>query len=96
MGDRQLYHMHSSIYDARKLNLFHTLHNKLVNTQTEDIVHWWKIFDQVDENWTIASENWEGVNWGIFSGDDDAMKMFVGRIVEKMTQLEISNLMYPE
>jgi heterodisulfide reductase subunit C len=82
--------------DKKGANLFHTLHNKLVNTQTEDIVHWWKIFDQVDEDWTITSENWEGVNWGIFSGDDDAMKMFVGRIVEKMTQLEIANLMYPE
>ena len=82
--------------DKKGANLLHTLHNKLVNTQTEDIVHWWKIFDQANESWTITSENWEGVNWGMFSGDDNAMKIIVGRIVEQMTKLEIANLMYPE
>ncbi len=82
--------------DKKGANLLHTLHNKLVNTQNEDLVHWWKIFHVADEDWTIPSENWEGVNWGLFSGDDDAMKIFVGRIVEHMKNLEIKNLMYPE
>jgi heterodisulfide reductase subunit C len=82
--------------DKQGANLLHTLHNKLVNTQNEDLVHWWKIFHVAGEDWTIPSENWEGVNWGLFSGDDDAMKVFVGRIVENMEKLEIKNLMYPE
>ncbi|MCP4754394.1 MAG: 4Fe-4S dicluster domain-containing protein [Proteobacteria bacterium] len=82
--------------DKKGANLLHTLHNKLVNTQNEDLVHWWKIFDVAGENWTITSRNWEGVNWGLFSGDDEAMKCFVGRIVEHMETLEIANLMYPE
>ena len=30
--------------DKKGANLLHTLHNKLVNTQNEDLVHWWKIF----------------------------------------------------
>ena len=82
--------------DKKGANLLHTLHNKLVNTQNEDLLHWWKIFHIAKEDFTIPSKNWEGVNWGLFSGDDDAMKIFVGRIVEHMEQLEIPNLMYPE
>ncbi len=82
--------------DKKGANLLHTLHNKLVNTQNEDLVHWWKIFYAAKEDWTIPSENWEGVNWGLFSGDDGAMKVFVDRIVENMEKFEIQNLMYPE
>jgi heterodisulfide reductase subunit C len=82
--------------DKKGANLLHTLHNKLVNTQNEDLVHWWKIFYVAGEDFTIPTENWEGVNWGLFSGDDEAMKVSVGRIVEHMERLEISNLMYPE
>ena len=83
-------------FDQENANLLCTLHNKLVNTQNEDLVHWWKIFYQAGESWTIPSRNWEGVNWGQFSGDDDALKLMVGRIVEHMERLSISNLMYPE
>jgi heterodisulfide reductase subunit C len=82
--------------DKEGANLLHTLHNKLVNTQNEDLVHWWKIFHVAREDFTIPSENWEGVNWGLFSGDDEAMKVFVGRIVAHMEKLNIRNLMYPE
>ena len=82
--------------DKKGANLLHTLHNKLVNTQNEDLIHWWKIFHIAREDWTIPSQNWEGVNWGLFSGDDEAMKVFIGRIVEHMEQLEIKHLMYPE
>jgi heterodisulfide reductase subunit C len=82
--------------DKQGATLLHTLHNKLVNTQNEDLVHWWKIFHVAREDFTIPSENWEGVNWGLFSGDDDAMKVFVGRIVAHMEKLNIKNLMYPE
>lgn len=82
--------------DKKGANLLHTLHNKLVNTQNEDLVHWWKIFHVAREDWTIPSHNWEGVNWGLFSGDDEAMKIFIGRIVEHMQTLQIAHLMYPE
>ncbi len=83
-------------FDKPEANLLHTLHNKLVNTQNEDLVHWWKIFHVAGEDFTIPRENWEGVNWGLFSGDDEAMQLSVGRIVTHMEQLEIQNLMYPE
>ncbi len=82
--------------DKQGANLLHTLHNKLVNTQNEDLVHWWKIFHAAKEDFTVPSKNWEGVNWGFFSGDDEAMKTILGRIVETMERFEIQNLMYPE
>lgn len=82
--------------DKEGARLLCTLHNKLVNTQNEDLKHWWKIFHIAGEDWTIPSHNWEGVNWGLFSGDDAAMKVFVGRIVNHMETLKINTLMYPE
>lgn len=83
-------------FDKQGANLLHTLHNKLVNTQNEDLVHWWKIFHMAGEDFTIPSANWEGVNWGFFSGDDASMKIILGRIVTIMEELGVKNLMYPE
>jgi len=82
--------------DKKGANLLTTIHNKLVNTHTEDLKHWWKIFYAAKEDWTVTSENWEGTNWGYFTGDDNAMKVMVGRIVDQMERLEIKNLLCPE
>jgi heterodisulfide reductase subunit C len=82
--------------DKKGANLLTTIHNKLVNTHTEDLKHWWKIFYAAKEDWTVTSENWEGTSWGYFTGDNAAMKVMAGRIVEQMEQLEIKNLLWPE
>lgn len=82
--------------DKKGANLLTTIHNKLVNTHTEDLKHWWKIFHAAKEDWTVTSQNWEGTSWGYFTGDDDAMKIMAGRIVEQMEKLEIKNLLWPE
>jgi heterodisulfide reductase subunit C len=82
--------------DRRGANLLTTIHNKLVNTHTEDLKHWWKIFHAAGEDWTVSSEAWEGVNWGFFTGDDDAMKTMVDRLAAQIEALEVKNLMWPE
>ncbi len=82
--------------DKKGANLLTTIHNKLVNTHTEDLKHWWKIFHAAKEDWTIPSDNWEGTNWGLFTGDDESMKIMVSRIVENMENLNIQNLLWPE
>ena len=82
--------------DKYGANILTTIHNKLVNTHTEDLKHWWKIFHAAGEDWTVASENWEGTSWGYFTGDDEAMKVMTGRIYEQMQQLEVKNLLWPE
>ena len=82
--------------DRQGANLLSTIHNKLVNTHTEDLKHWWKIFYAADEDWTITSDAWEGTSWGFFTGDDDAMKTMAGRIVNQLETFQIKNLMWPE
>ena len=82
--------------DKKGANILTTIHNKLVNTHTEDLKHWWKIFHAAGEDWTVTSENWEGTSWGYFTGDDDAMKVMTGRIVEQMERLEVKTLLWPE
>lgn len=82
--------------DKRGANLLTTIHNKLANTHTEDLKHWWKIFHAAKEDWTITSDNWEGTSWGLFTGDDESVKIMAGRIAEQMNRLEIKNLMWPE
>ncbi len=82
--------------DKKGARLLTTIHNKLVNTHTEDLKHWWKIFHVAQEDWTVPSENWEGTNWGLFTGDDESMQIMVGRIVENMEKLEVDTLLWPE
>ncbi len=82
--------------DKKGARLLTTVHNKLVNTHTEDLKHWWKIFHAAGEDWTVSSVNWEGTSWGYFTGDDKAIKTMAGRIVEQMEALSIDTLLWPE
>ena len=82
--------------DKTGARLLTTVHNKLVNTHTEDLKPWWKIFHAAGEDWTVASDNWEGTSWGYFTGDDEAIKIMAGRIVENMRRLEVDTLLWPE
>jgi heterodisulfide reductase subunit C len=82
--------------DKKGARVLSTIHNKLVNTHTEDLKHWWKIFHAAGESWTISSENWEGTSWGYFTGDDAAMKTMAGRILNQMEALRIDTLLWPE
>jgi excisionase family DNA binding protein len=77
-------------------NLMVTINSKEPFGEPDDMKFWWKIFYAAKEDWTIPSVNWEGVNWGLFSGDDEAMKTFVGRIVENMYRLQCKTLLLPE
>jgi len=82
--------------DKKGAAILTTIHNKLVNTHTDDLKHWWKIFHIAGEDWTVPSINWEGTSWGYFTGDDKAMKKMAGRILEHMERLQINTLLWPE
>jgi heterodisulfide reductase subunit C len=82
--------------DKKGAKVLTTIHNKLVNTHTEDLKHWWKIFHAAGEDWTVASDYWEGTSWGYFTGDDEAMRVMAGRIVDNMYRLDIHTLLWPE
>jgi heterodisulfide reductase subunit C len=82
--------------DKQGAGILTTIHNKLVNTHTDDLKYWWKIFHAAGEDWTVASDNWEGTSWGYFTGDDEAIKTMAGRIVDNMRRLNAGTLLWPE
>lgn len=82
--------------DQHGARIMVTVNSKEPFAEPDDMKWWWKIFYAAKESWTIPSENWEGVNWGLFSGDDEAMKTIVGRIVDNMRRLDCSALLLPE
>ena len=82
--------------DKKGASLLSTVHNKLVNTHTEDLKHWWKIFHAAGEDWTIPSDYWEGCSWGYFTGDDGAVKTMVDRIAVNLEKLAIKNFLWCE
>lgn len=82
--------------DVKGTNLMYTINSKEPFGEPDDMKFWWKIFYAAGESWTIPSENWEGVNWGLFTGDDEAMRIMVGRIVDNMYRLGCKTLVLPE
>jgi len=82
--------------DKTGARLLLTVNSKEPSAEPDDMKFWWKIFFAAEESWTISSENWEGVNWGLFTGDDEAMHTVVGRIVENYKRLEAKTIVLPE
>ena len=82
--------------EVRGSRLLVTVNSKEPFAEPDDMKWWWKIFYAANESWTVSADNWEGVNWGLFSGDDEAMKTIVGRIVDNMERLHCEALLLPE
>jgi hypothetical protein len=86
----------TSPIDRKGANLLVTVNSKEPFAEPDDMKYWWKIFYAAGESWTIPSENWEGVNWAYFTGDDDSLRTIVGRIVRNMYALECKTLLLPD
>lgn len=82
--------------DVNGARLMVTVNSKEPFSEPDDMKWWWKIFHAAGESWTIPAENWEGVNWGLFSGDDESMRTVVGRLVDNMKRLNCQSLLLPE
>ena len=82
--------------DKKGANIITTINSKEPFGEPDDMKFWWKIFYATKEDWTVSSTNWEGVNWGLFSGDDPAWKEQVGRVLENARRLECKTLLLPE
>jgi hypothetical protein len=82
--------------DKKGANVMVTVNSKEPFAEPDDMKFWWKIFHAAGEDWTIPADNWEGVNWALFTGDDENMKTLVGRIVDNMYRLECKTLLLPE
>jgi Fe-S oxidoreductase len=82
--------------DKKGAKYLFTINSKEPFGEPEDMMYWWRILYAANESWTTTSENWEGVNWGLFTGDDESMKEIVGRIVKNYKDLECEYLVLPE
>jgi heterodisulfide reductase subunit C len=82
--------------DKKGAKYLFTINSKEPFGEPEDMFFWWRILYAADESWTTTSENWEGVNWGLFTGDDVSMKEVVGRIVKNYKDLGCEYLVLPE
>ena len=82
--------------DKKGAKYLFTINSKEPFGEPEDMFFWWRILYAADESWTTTSENWEGVNWGLFTGDDASMKEVVGRIVKNYKDLGCEYLVLPE
>ena len=82
--------------DKKGANILVTVNSKEPFGEPDDMKFWWRIFYAAREDWTTTSTEWEGVNWGLFSGDDESMREITGRIVKHLEELECSTLLLPE
>lgn len=82
--------------DVRGARLLVTVNSKEPFAEPRQMKHWWKIFYAAGESWTIPTENWDGVQWGAYTGDDEAVRLGVGRIVDAMRRLQCEALLLPE
>lgn len=82
--------------DSRGARLLVPVNSKIPFAEPESLQWWWRIFYAAGESWTIPADNWEAVNWGFFSGDDDAARTMVGRIVDNLERLSCRALLLPE
>jgi heterodisulfide reductase subunit C len=82
--------------DKKGAKYLFTINSKEPFGEPEDMMFWWRILYAAKESWTVPSESWEGVNWGLFTGDDESMKEITGRLVAKYKELECEYLVLPE
>ncbi len=82
--------------DVRGARLLVTVNSKEPFVEPESLLWWWRIFHAAGESWTISSENWEGVNWGLYAGDYNAMRTIVKRIIDNIERLNCQALLLPE
>jgi len=82
--------------DQKGAKYLFTINSKEPFAEPEDMFFWWRILHAAKESWTVTSKNWEGVNWGLFTGDDESMKEIVGRIVQNYKEMEAEYLVLPE
>ena len=64
--------------------------------EPDNLKWWWRIFYAAKEDWTLPAVNWDGVNWALYTGDDDSMKIGVARIIENARRLKVKTILYPE
>jgi Fe-S oxidoreductase len=70
--------------------------SKEVFADNDDMKWWWKIFYAAREDWTVPSENWEAVDWGLFTGNYEATKELAQRKINFVQSHNIKRMIMPD
>ena len=82
--------------DRDDANILFFPNSKEVFSDNEDMKWWWKIFYAARENWTVPSENWEAVDWGLFTGNPDATRVLAQRKIDFMKAHHTGRMIMPD
>jgi dimethylglycine catabolism B len=82
--------------DKEGANLLVTINARVPYAEPDNLKFWWRIFYAAREDWTLPAVNWDGVNWALYTGDDESMKIGVTRIIENARRLKVQTILYPE
>jgi Fe-S oxidoreductase len=70
--------------------------SKEVYGDFEDMLWWWKIFYAAREKWSVPSENWEAVDWALFTGDYDGTHELAQRKINHMNKFDMKRMIMPD
>lgn len=82
--------------DKEGANIVFWVNSKEVFSDNEDMKWWWKIFYAAKENWTVPSENWEAVDWGLFTGNDEATRILAQRKIDFVKRMKANTMIMPD
>jgi Fe-S oxidoreductase len=82
--------------DKEGANLLVTINARVPYGEPDNLKFWWRISYAAREDWTLPAVNWDGVNWALYTGDDENMKIPVKRIIENARRLKVKTILYPE
>ncbi len=70
--------------------------SKEIAADSDDMKWYWKIFHAAKASWTIPKDNWEAVDWGIFTANDDATMTLAKRKIDFVKEHNIKRLILPD
>lgn len=82
--------------DKKGANTLFFPNSKEVYGDFEDQFWWWKIFYAAREDWTVPGDNWEAVDWALFTGNDEANRALAKRKVAYMKEHAIQQMIMPD
>jgi len=82
--------------DKDKADILFYPNSKEVFADNDDMKWWWQIFYAARESWTIPSDNWESVDWGLFTGNYEATDLFAQRKIDHMKKFHLKRMIMPD
>ncbi|OEU47590.1 MAG: Fe-S oxidoreductase [Desulfobacterales bacterium C00003060] len=82
--------------DKDNADIYMLVNSKEVFGDDADLKWWWKIFYAAKENWTSPLENWESVDWGLFTGNYEFIKVFAQRKMDFMKKHKVKRMIMPD